>query len=109
MTRKPTRPSLRAVPAERREQLEALRLRSEAALAAASKAEAALEREHAKLAKLVAARQEAIDAAEAGVGVAYLDVVEAVGSRSRAAECLGLTAAQLRAAIALAPKPEADQ
>lgn len=87
-----------------------MRLRSEAAIAAVSKAEGDLDRERVKLEKLIASRQEAIDAAEAALGAAYRDVVEAFGSRSRAAECLGIPESRLRAAIALAPEPaEGDE
>lgn len=97
------RPSLRTVPADRRSQMEAIRRREDDALVTASKAEGALAAAEARLDQLVAEQHTIIDAARVQVGAAYRDVVEAFGSRSRAAEYLGVTPSKLRSILAVAP------
>lgn len=99
----PARPSLRSVPADRRTQMEAIRRREDDALVAASNAEAALHVAEERLAQLVTSHQAAIDAARIQLGETYREVVEAFGSRSRAAEYLNITPAQLKSVVATAP------
>lgn len=99
----PPRLSLRTVPPDRRSQMDAIRRRENESLVEASKAEAALDAAEAKLAELVASQQGAVDAARVAVGVAYQRVIEAFGSKSRAAEYLDITVYQLKTAIAAVP------
>lgn len=105
-----TRPTLRTVPADRRSQMEAIRRREDDALVTASKAERALRAAEARLTELVDAQQGLIADAQAQVGNAYREVVEAFGSQSRAAEYLDISVSQLRTALATAPDvPATDE
>lgn len=83
--------------------MDAIRRRENSTLVAASKAEATLSAAEDKLADLVASQEEAITDARVAVGRAYLDVIDAFGSRSRAAEYLGITRHQLKKAVAAVP------
>ena len=93
------RPSLRTVPADRREQMAQIRKREDDSLVAASKAEAGLEAAEERLVALAAEHQELIDDAKSKVGDAYLEVVEAFGSRARAADYLGVPQGRLQSAL----------
>lgn len=90
--------------------MEAIRRREDDALVTASKAEGALRAAEARLTQLIDSQQSLIAEAQAQVGNAYRDVVEAFGSQSRAAEYLDISVSQLRAALATAPDvPTVDE
>lgn len=93
------RPSLRTMPPDRRDQVEHIRQREDESLVTASKAEVALKAAENHLAQVVAAQQVAIDTAKTAVNDAYREVVEAFGSRARAAQYLGISTGRLNAAI----------
>lgn len=93
------RPSLRTVPADRREQMAQIRKREDDSLVTASKAETALRAAEARLTALAAEQQALIDDAKSKVADAYGEVVEAFGSRARASEYLGISAHRLQTTL----------
>lgn len=93
------RPSLRTVPADRREQMAQIRKREDDSLVAASKAETALQAAKDRQVALAAEQQVLIDEATSKVADTYVEVVEAFGSRARAAEYLGVPLGRLQATL----------